>query len=186
MTLPIVLPTGRTLSRAPAPRASPGRGTPRRGPRARPAAAVEQQGRPAAAGGSARELVEVVAARRRCGLVASRVAWRRRSTGVEQRLRTENVLGWLTSERRPAGRVWESGLHALSRDPSSSESLTRASRVKEWASSRRGASHGEVLIKRRLRVFPGHPNSTPPIGEMRCSSGGKRLAHPKVPGLYGG
>ena len=41
-------------------------------------------------------------------------------------------------------------------------------------------------MNRRRRVFPGHPNSTPPIGEMRCSSGGKRLAHPKVPGLYGG
>ena len=36
------------------------------------------------------------------------------------------------------------------------------------------------------RVFHGHSNSTPPIGEMRCSSGGKRLAHPKVPGVYGG
>ena len=82
--------------------------------------------------------------------MASRVAWRRRSTGVEQRLRTDSVLGWLKSERRPAGRVWESGLHALSKEPSSSESLTRASRVKEWASSRRGASHGDVLINRRL------------------------------------
>ena len=62
------------------------------------------------------------------------------------------MLGWLTASRRPAGRVWESGLHALSRDPSSSESLTRASRVKEWASSRRGASHGDVLMNRRRRL----------------------------------
>ena len=122
-------------------------------------------------------------------LCASR--WRRRSTGVEQRLRTESVLGWLASPSRGIrlrGLVWESGLHALSRDPSSSDSLTRASRVWEWASSRRGASHGDVLMNaapRRCFRRPFELN-TPPIGEMRCSSGGKRLAHPNVPGLYGG
>ena len=43
-----------------------------------------------------------------------------------------------------------------------------------------------AFVDEVLAPFPGHPNSTPPSGAMRCSSGGKRLAHPKVPGLYGG
>ena len=105
------------------------------------------------------------------------------------------MLGWLTSERRPAGRVWESGLHALSRDPSSSESLTRASRVKEWASSRRGAParradepappsrNGRPLTRPSMRRLDGVANSPAISQDGRASACTRRVYEPAPPRL---